>query len=74
MQLNQLETLKFGNIPKYFTEILGTLPKFLYLCTRDGSTKQVRPSQTGVGCTRKCRIYYHTANITLFVSTQNIFS
>ena len=34
MQLNQLETLKFGNITKYFTEILGTLQKFLYLCTR----------------------------------------
>ena len=34
MQLNQQETLKFGNMKKYFTEILGTLQKFLYLCTR----------------------------------------
>ena len=34
MQLNQLKTLKFDNIQKYFTEILGTLQKFLYLCTR----------------------------------------
>lgn len=32
MQLNHLETLKFGNIPKYFTEMLCTLPKFMYLC------------------------------------------
>ena len=39
----------------------------------DGSTKQVRPSQTGVGCTRKCRIYYHTANITLFCVPSKYF-
>ena len=45
MQLNQLKTLKFGNITKYFTEILFTLQKFLYLCTRD-SVKAIKQADT----------------------------
>lgn len=61
--------LKFGNIPKYFTETLGTLPKFLYLCTVVDGRVTNKAVTNGVLCDRKYVLYIDTANIRLFSHT-----